>query len=63
MDIENIIPYARGHNNEITLPIILVSKRSSDIIYEYRNNSSDDIIIEFSVETDGEKTPIVRTEY
>lgn len=63
VDIENIIPYAKGHNTEINLPIILVSKRSSDIIYDYQKNNEDDIILEFSVEVDGEKSKVVNSEF
>jgi hypothetical protein len=41
----------------------LISKRSSDIIYDYERNNEDDIILEFSVEVDGEKTEVVNSEF
>ena len=61
--VQNIIPYAEGHYNSLEIPIILVSYRDGENLLSYFEKNNEEVIMSISVEVEGEKTKVVRTEY
>ena len=63
VNIENIIPYSKPDDGEVKIPIILLGNFDSGLIFKYKEENDEDIIVSISIEETGAQTKIVRAEF